>query len=298
MKYLALFGLLMFALACSGARDESAPPGDEPAPLVEGPATVAATDGVEIAYTVSGQGSPALVFIHGWLCNQTFWSAQVEELSQSNTVITIDLPGHGLSGMDRDDWPLMAYGADVATVVQHIGLDNVVLIGHSMGGAVVLEAARLMSDRVIGIVAVDSLHNAEFKYTPEQIESFMTAFENDFAGSCESATASWFPEGADPELVERVKSDLCDGSPKIGLALQRQFFAYDMGSALAAVDVPVRYINASGFPTMPEVNMKYQPDFSGVVVQEVGHFLMMERPQVFNTLLEQIVENLPPTEDG
>jgi pimeloyl-ACP methyl ester carboxylesterase len=259
---------------------------------VVGPGTVSAPDGVEIAYTVAGNGSPALVFIHGWLCDQTFWSAQVEKFSQSNTVVTIDLPGHGLSGMDRKDWPLSAYGADVHIVAEHLGLDQVVLIGHSMGGAVVLEAARLMPDRVIGIVAVDSLHNAEFKYTPDQIENFLTAFETDFAGACESATASWFGEGADPELVERVTSDLCDGSPEIGLALQREFFTYDMASALAAVDTPVRYINASGFPTVPEINMKYQADFSGVIVQDVGHFLMMEKPEVFNELLRQVVAGL------
>jgi pimeloyl-ACP methyl ester carboxylesterase len=291
MKQLALFAFLSLTLACGGATDQPAPKPSAPAPLFVGPGVVAAPDGVEIAYTVSGEGLPALVFVHGWLCDQTFWSAQVEQFNQSNTVITIDMPGHGLSGMDREGWPLMAYGGDVQAVVERLDLEEVVLIGHSMGGAIVLEAARLMPERVIGIVAVDSLHNAEFKYTPEQIESFLTSFENDFAGSCEGVSASWFAEGADPELVKRVTSDLCDGSPEIGLALQRQFFTYDGASALAAVEVPVRYINATGFPTRPEINMKYQPDFSGVIVEDVGHFLMMERPDVFNELLRQVVSN-------
>jgi pimeloyl-ACP methyl ester carboxylesterase len=292
MKYLALFGLFTIALACGGANEQPAPAIEEPAGLAEGPASVAAPDGVDIAYSVLGEGSPALVFIHGWMCDQTFWSAQDREFARTNTVVTIDLPGHGLSGMEREGWPLVAYGADVQAVVEHLGLDNVVLIGHSMGGAVVLEAARLMPDRMIGVVAVDSLHDAEFKYTAEQIEAFISAFENDFAGSCESVSDSWFAEGTDPELVQRVTDNLCDGSPEIGLALQRQFFEYEMGPALAAVRVPVRYINASGFPTNPEVNMKYQPDFSGVIVQDVGHFLMMERPEVFNELLRQVVADL------
>jgi pimeloyl-ACP methyl ester carboxylesterase len=292
MKNLALFGLLTCALACGGTRDEPTQPTDATPRLVAGPGTVAAPDGVEIAYTVLGEGKPALVFIHGWLCDQSFWSAQAEEFAKTGTVVTIDLPGHGLSGMEREGWPLMAYGADVQAVVEHLGLDEVVLIGHSMGGAVVLEAARLMPDRVIGIVAVDSLHDADFTYTPEQIATFVSAFENDFAGSCERVSASWFAEGADPELVQRVTNDLCDGSPEIGLALQRQFFVYEMGPALAAVRVPVRYINGSGFPTNPEVNMKYQPDFSGVIVQDVGHFLMMERPEVFNELLRQVIADL------
>jgi pimeloyl-ACP methyl ester carboxylesterase len=101
-----------------------------------------------------------------------------------------------------------------------------------------------------------------------------------------------FLDGADPALVERVTSDMCDHSPEIAIELLREFFNYELGPALAAVDVPVRYINATRYPTNPEVNMKYQPDFSGVIVQDVGHFLMMERPEVFNELLRQVVAEL------
>jgi pimeloyl-ACP methyl ester carboxylesterase len=161
MKYLALFGLLTIALACGGAKDQPPPVADETAALGNGPGTVAAFDGVPIAYTVTGSGSPALVFIHGWMCDQTFWEAQVEEFSTSNTVITIDLPGHGLSGMDRDGWPMMAYGADVQAVVEHFGLTNVVLIGHSMGAPIALEATRLMPGQVAAVIAVDALHDAD-----------------------------------------------------------------------------------------------------------------------------------------
>jgi len=292
MKYLALFGLLSLALACGGATDQPAPAAAERAPLVAGPGTIAAPDGVEIAYTVSGEGSPALVFIHGWMCDQTFWAAQVKEFSGSNTVITIDLPGHGLSGMDREGWPMMAYGADVQAVVEHFGLNDVVLIGHSMGGPIALEAARLMPDQVIAVVGVDSLQDADMKYDPEQMKTYLGAFESDFLGACTKFSTSMFPEDADPELVDRVMTAMCDGSPEIGITIMRQFIDYDMGAALAAVDVPIRYINAGLYPTNTEANQRYNPDFSGVVVQDVGHFLMMEKPEVFNTLLGQMIANL------
>ena len=292
MKYLAFIGLLSLALACGGPTDNPAPVTDEPAPLVVGPGTVAATDGVSIAYTVSGEGSPALVFIHGWMCDQTFWAEQVEEFSQTNAVITIDLPGHGLSGMNRDGWQLMAYGIDIQSVVEKLDLADVVLIGHSMGGAVVLEAARLMPDRVIGVVGVDSLQDAEAKYDPEQIKGYFAAYEADFVGTCLQMVTSMFQEDADPALVGRVTSDMCDGSPEISLALLREFIEYEMGPALAAVDVPIRYINAGMYPTNPEANQRYNADFAGFVVPDVGHFLMMEAPYVFNNLLRQVVEGL------
>ncbi len=292
MKYAALLGLLALTLACGGATDEPAPVTDEPAPLVAGPGSVAAPDGVSIAYTVSGEGSPALIFIHGWMCDQTFWSAQVDAFASTNTVVTVDIAGHGLSGTNREGWPLLAFGGDVQAVVEHLDLDEAVLIGHSMGGSTALEAARLMPDRVIGVVAVDSLQDADAKYDPDQLNTALASYEKDFAGTCLQFTTSMFLENADPALVERVTTDMCDASPEIAIALLREFFNYELGPALAAVNVPVRYINADMYPTNPEVNQKYNPDFSGFIVPNVGHFLMMEKPEEFNELLKQVVENL------
>jgi len=288
MKHIVIFFLLSLTLACGGTVEQA----PEPAAPVSGPGTVATSDGISIAYTVTGHGSPALVFIHGWMCNQTFWSAQVEEFSQTNTVITIDLPGHGLSGMERDGWPLMAFGGDVHMVVEELNLAEVIVIGHSMGGPVALEAARFMPDRVIGVIGVDTLHDADFKYAPEQIKGRLAAFENDFAGTCGQFSASFFPEGTDPELVERVVSDMCDSSPEIAIAQLREFFSYEMGPALAALEVPVRYLNADTWQVNVEVNQKYQPNFDGVVMEGVGHFLMMEKPEGFNELLKQVIEGL------
>lgn len=294
MKYVVLLGLLVITLACGTPPDR--PMANEPAPTMAGPGTATAPDGAAIAYTIAGSGAPALVFIPGWMCDQTFWSGQVEAFAHDHTVVTLDLPGHGQSGMERDGWPLMDFGTDVQSVVEHLDLSNVVLIGHSMGAAVALEAARLMPERVIGVVAVDSLHDAEFEYAPEQVQSFLAAFESDWVGACRQFSASMFRDDADPALVERVTDAMCDGQPEIGLALTRQFFDYEMGPALAAVDVPVRYLNADGFPTNVEVNRKYQPNFDGVVMEGVGHFLMMDKPEAFNEQLRRVLATLdqPP----
>ena len=102
-----------------------------------------------------------------------------------------------------------------------------------------------------------------------------------------------FAGDADPALVEWITNDMCDGSPEVGTALIADFLDYDMGSALAAVaDVPLVYINSDQYPTDSEANQKYHPTFSGATVQDVGHFLMMEEPYVFNDLLRQVVDGL------
>lgn len=292
MKHAVWLSLIVLTFACGGTPKPSVPVPDEPAPLLTGPGSVEASDGVSIAYTIRGSGPPALVFIHGWLCDQTFWDAQVEPLSESSTVITIDLPGHGKSGMDRDGWSAKAFGADIQTVVEHLGLDEVILVGHSMGGPVALEAARLMPDRVIGVIAVDSLQDADFEFDPEQKAGALAAWEQDFAGTCTGFVTSMFPQTADPALVDRVETEMCAGPAEVGVAVLRQYLDYNMKAALEAVQVPVRCINASVNPSNVDGNRIYHEDFDVVEMDGVGHFLMMEKPEEFNELLGQTIANL------
>jgi pimeloyl-ACP methyl ester carboxylesterase len=297
MKHATALSLIIIALACGGGG--TAQPGipvpEEPVAASPVQGTVAASDGVSIAYTIRENESPALVFIHGWMCNQTFWEAQVASQSESYTVVTIDLPGHGLSGMDRADWTLRAFGADVQTVVESLGLEEVILVGHSMGGPVALEAARLMPDRVIGVVAVDALHDADFEYSAEQKTRFLAAWDQDFAGTCTDFVTSMFPDTADPALVERVTTAMCASPSESSIAQFRDFLQYDMKAALAAVQVPVRCINAATWPTNVEGNRAYNEDFEAVIIEGPGHFLMMEEPERFNAHFGLVVAELSET---
>jgi len=292
MKHIFVIAVFAFALACGGANNHSTPVADEPAPLLAGPGTAIAPDGVSIAYTVSGTGSPALVFVHGWMCDQTYWAAQAAAFSETHTVVTIDLAGHGESGIGREGWPLMAFGADVEAVVEALGLDRVILIGHSMGGPVVLEAARLMP-RVIGVVGVDTLQDADFKYDSEQVAPFLAPFESDFPSTCRGLVASMFQEEADAALVERIAADMSTGPPEIGIALMRGYIDYDAAAAFTAVPaaIPIRCINSTMYASNVEGNRAYHEDFDVITMDGVGHFLMIERPQDFNTQLAQVAAN-------
>jgi pimeloyl-ACP methyl ester carboxylesterase len=226
------------------------------------------------------------------MCDQTHWAEQIDPFSADSTVVTVDLPGHGKSGLGREGWPLMAFGADVAAVVDHLGLDRVILVGHSMGGPVALEAARLMPNRVIGVVGVDSLQDADHEYDPEQIAGFVAAFENDFEGTCAHFVASMFTDGADSNLVERIRAGMCAGSPDVGVAIMRQYVDYDLGTALSAIDVPVRCVNCSKWPTEIEANRAYHPDFDAVTIDGPGHFLMLETPEEFNRRLAEAIAEI------
>ena len=96
-------------------------------------------DATTIAYETHGAGELALVFIHGWSCDRAYWREQLPHFAEDYKVVAIDLAGHGASGDERESYSMENFGADVAAVVDHLGLERVVLIGHSMGGLVIVD---------------------------------------------------------------------------------------------------------------------------------------------------------------
>ena len=112
--------------------------------------------GVNIAYTDTGKGDTTLLLVHGWCLNRSYWANQVSYFSKKYRVVTIDLPGFGQSGKNRTVWTPETYGRDVDSVIAQLNLKNVILVGHSMAGDIVLQAAVNAPDKVIGLVGVDN----------------------------------------------------------------------------------------------------------------------------------------------
>src|SRR4051812_4872548 len=163
-------------------------------------------DGVEIAYATHGAAAgaeaPAVVLVHGWAGNRTYWDRQVGYLSERNLVVAVDLGGHGGSGLGRAEWSLAAFGDDVVTVVDKVGAQRVALVGHSMGGDAIVYAARQLGDRVAGLVWVDVLRSLgdEPVSPPDVVDGFVAPFREDFTAATEGFARSLFPAGADPAL--------------------------------------------------------------------------------------------------
>ena len=254
---------------------------------------VPASDGVPIHYDVQGKGEPTLVFIHCWSCNRHLWDNQVAEFSKTHRVVTIDLPGHGESGLDRKNWTIESYGDDVKTVVAKLNLKRVVLIGSSMGGPIALEAARRMPDRVVGIVPVDTLQNVENKLTPEQLEGVFKALEADYKTATANLMNQFFFSVNTPAAVkERVLADIASRPPQTAIAILKGIFAYDSAPAMKETKVPIRAINSDLNPTNLEVNRKYAPQFDVVIIKGTGHYPMLEDPTRFNAMLTDILRQL------
>lgn len=124
-------------------------------------------DGVDIHYEVFGDGPP-VVLVHGITDSSADWAPVDERLATDHTVITLDLRGHGSSG-DAEDYSPLAMAQDVAAVVAATGAENPVLIGHSLGGAVVTAYAAGAPCRAV--VDIDqSLRFSDFGAALGQLE--------------------------------------------------------------------------------------------------------------------------------
>lgn len=248
-------------------------------------------DGERMPYVVIGNGDVTVMLVHCWMCNRTFWSEQVPVLSQKYRTVAVDLPGHGAATSGREDWRVADYGDDIAGLIESLDLNDVVLVGHSMGGPVSLRAAALAGERVRGIVAVDTLHDAEFDFSGDQVERFMAAFEADFVGTCSNFVQAMFTEEGVDDIMHRVRDTSCNASrADVGAALMRDFVNIDMPQWLSDAGVPIRAINAATpNTTRVETNRKYA-DFEVVLMDNVGHYLQMTRPEEFNPLLLEAIE--------
>jgi pimeloyl-ACP methyl ester carboxylesterase len=253
---------------------------------------VASIDGERIAYEVRGKGDLAIVLVHGWSCDRSYFQHQLESFSDRYTVVTLDLAGHGESTLGRENYTIALFGADVAAVVRKLDLKRVVLVGHSMGGDVVVAAARLLKGRVVGLIWVDDYKDLGPPSSDAEIEAFAAQFRADFPGMANKVVRSLFRPDADPALVNRVAKDMASAPMKVGASSIESSFKYakEIPGALAELKLPVIAINADNGPT--DVASLARHGVKAVVMPGVGHFLMLEDPKRFDQLLASAIEEL------
>lgn len=291
---IALMAALPLLSACTRKAPEPTPAPAESTGGGSAERTVASDDGVPIHYRVLGSGEPALIFIHGWCSDSTYWDAQLDFFSKRYTVVTLDLAGHGNSGTTRAEWTMPAFGDDVVAVARRIPNQRLVLVGHSMGGPVALEAARRLKGRIVGIVGVDTFGNIGLpQLTAKELEARLEPMRRDFPASTRDyVTRQLFTPRSDPVLVRRVAEDMASEPPGIAIGALIGLNGMNYAAALGDISVPIIAINSDRVPTDVERIRLHAPTFRLKLMSGVGHFVMMEDPTRFNALLDQTVQEL------
>ena len=253
------------------------------------PHVVPSKDGTPISYEIYGAGESTLVFVHGWSCDARYWRAQLPHFAENHRVVMLDLAGHGHSGTTRSQYTMRTFGEDVKAVIEATSSRRVILIGHSMGGSVIAEAARLMPNRVKGLIGVDTLENIEYPITREELKKMIAPLEKDFRAGSRQFVEEMISLQTDPQLREWILSDMSAAPPAVALsAMNNMMSQYITGEAAKIFDeirIPVITVNGDMWPVNYEANRRHMLSFDAIVLKGADHFLMLNRPEQFNRAL-------------
>jgi len=262
-------------------------------------ANTISADKVEIAYTVCGPATePAVVFVHGWSCDSRYWHNQIPYFSKKYRVVTVDLAGHGNSGFGREVYTTQAFGQDVAAVLRKLDVKKAILVGHSMGGEIILYAAKIAPERVIGLVAVDALDDLGMVYPDEVKNKIYEPIAADFVPEVQKFVRTMFPASADKILVDTIARDMSSAPQEVALSSMKEYFKVSDPELVKGLAVPLKSVNADLWPVNVEGNKKLVPSYEMVLMKGRGHFLMLEAPDEFNALLERMINRILAETNG
>ena len=278
-----LFGCVLVAAAAAGAGT---------------PGVVLSADGTPIAYEVHGSGEPTLILVHGWSCDARYWREQQAHFAARHRVVTVDLAGHGHSGAGREDYTMRSLGEDVRAVADAVGGDQLILVGHSMGGLIIAEAAHLLPGRVLGLIAIDSLHDLDFPVTEEHAAEMITPLEADFSTACRQFAAAMILPDTDADLAEWIQADMAAAPAEVALSAMRGYMAQWITGAGPALfeelPLPVVAVCADLWPVDAEANRRHMRSFEAIVMEGTDHFLMLGAADEFNRALEEAIARIEP----
>ena len=262
----------------------------------EWPHVVPSKDGTPISYEIYDTGEPTLVFVHGWSCDARYWRAQLQHFSKNHRFVTLDLAGHGHSGMTRSHYTMRAFGEDVQAVTEATDSRKIILVGHSMGGSVIAEAARLMPNRVIGLIGIDTLENIEYPMTREELDQMIAPLKRDFLTGSRQFVKDMISPSTPPLFREWILSDISAAPPAIALSamneMMSQYITGEAAKIFEEIRSPVLTVNGDLWPINYEANRRHMFSYDAIVLKGADHFLMMTRTEEFNQALEKAIQSV------
>jgi pimeloyl-ACP methyl ester carboxylesterase len=255
---------------------------------------VQSADGLAVHFETRGTGRPAIVFVHGWSGDGSHWKHQLGHFAPDHLVVAVDLVGSGQSDRGREAWTMAAFGEDVVAVVEHLGLEEVVLVGHSLGTDAVAEAAVRLPGPVIGIVWVGR-RTVDAEQQPENSDGFLAPFREDFVAAARDLMRRNFGTDPDEELVEWVTEFAMHADPEAALEILLNAKNNDraLAEALESLSIPVVVIN--GDHRTIDTDALHRHGVQTVSMPGVGHFAMLEDPEAFNQTLRTMIGDFKST---
>lgn len=259
-----------------------------------------------IHHVVTGSARPPIVFVHGFGCAHSDWDAQVAHLAPRHQTVAVDLRGHGASPGTADECSVERYGADVAEVMRALALSPAVLVGHSMGCRVVVEAALQAPAHTAGVILVDG---SQFAPAMDAVLKDLLGRPNGFTTLVNTWFTDMFTAKSDPATVASVTQRAGRLPRPIGEKMLTDMLRYDVGrlsSAMAELRVPVMAVQTtysnerrerrsmSKGQTTPYLDMLRAriPSVRIEIIADTGHFPQIDESAQTNALFDSFLATL------
>jgi pimeloyl-ACP methyl ester carboxylesterase len=289
-------------------------------PLYDLPGDVAhhqipAADGGSLHVLERGRGRP-LVLIHGITLQAAVWSPQLHQLADRYRVLAMDVRGHGGSQVGADGFGRKVAAQDLAAMLDHFDLRDAVVVGHSMGGTILMEFAGDFPDqvakRLAGMVFMDTaayqllpspalpVAKALGRHVKERFESGRPVPHRQFGEDDLSWAMARLAFGRRPsaKAVDQVRRFLEEVPQSTSLPAGIDLLDHDARSVLGATHTPSLVLVGSRDVLTPVFAARrvarFLPNARLEVVPGAGHQLMQERPDEVAALLDDFVATLPP----
>jgi pimeloyl-ACP methyl ester carboxylesterase len=265
-----------------------------------------------IHHVVTGNGRPPIVFVHGFACAHSDWDAQVGHLSPRHQTVAVDLRGHGASPGEAPDCSIERYGADVAAVMRALALPPAVLIGHSMGCRVVVEAALQAPTQTAGVIFVDG---SQFAAAMEPVLMQRFASPDGYETITKALFNDMFTARSDRSVAAAVVERAFRLPRPIGEKLLTDMLRYDIGrltASLGSLGVPVMALQTTFSnekreratmrkgQTTPYLDMLRAsvPSARVEIIEDTGHFPQLDEGARTNATIDSFLASLPARECG
>jgi pimeloyl-ACP methyl ester carboxylesterase len=264
------------------------------------------TQGIRLYYEQQGRGAPPLVFVHGYACDHEDWQPQVDFFQSRHHVITCDLPGHGASERHPDHCSIESFGAAVSALLAALELAPAVLIGHSTGCRVVLQAYLTAPERVSGLIFVDGSCVGENDPQAAEAQTMQYIADVGFPAMMQALFDDMFLDNANAKLKHRILQRALTLPEAFGAPLFSRVVGWDAGqlnTALSQIAVPLLVLQSTYFnrqrvrvPIQPgtitpwmERVQQHVPSARIDIVGDVGHFPMLEAADAVNDKIAAFV---------